>query len=110
MILLSGKRVGAVNAGYEIVASLENAVKCYPEDCRWGVCIGVNQRGSWVTWEYNADREDDYFTGHYYTFNEDNESVAWENYLERCERVRKYAQGWAEVRNAKPDYVVVCNE
>ena len=109
MNLLSGKRVGAVNAGYEIVASIENAVKCNAEDCRWGVCIGVNKIGSWVTWEYDADRDDSYCMGHYFVFNADNEFVAWEDFLERCERVRKYAKSWAEVR-AEKAYEEVQNE
>ena len=75
----SGNRCGKNYSEWIIVENVELTCK-FPGEIRRGVCIARHtETNEYVTWEYDADRDDYCFSGHYFG----SEIECWADYGQR---------------------------
>ena len=77
------QRKGCQHLEYTIVSSFEVTERWNKEDRKTGVCLAfVEENGNkyWNTWEYCAEDQDNYYTGHYFM---KHELEAWKDYANR---------------------------
>ena len=94
-----GRTFGA-NGEYKVITSAEMTKRGSKEDSRFGICFAIEETANgcrYSTHEYNAERDDYYYWGHYF---EQNEVAAWRDYYKRSQELLDYIQKWDEIKEA----------
>ena len=86
---------------YRVVSSAEITERGHEDDPCMGISIDDDETSNGLLWsahEYNAEKPDCYYYGHYFL---EDENSAWQDFFERCIELAKYSHKWDMIKGGR---------